>query len=211
MVLFLHISLHSSFCQRCRSFSSRFCAYCVRMRQSFRGGPHIFPSSLFFITCKDCLETGVRHLLSVRHVYKWGPRTLCSLAWLPSIFHSFSHTGHPVDSCGPAEARQVRDWRSPGPGPQPAGPGASPGVCGNVQTVHREALPLPGPQQQGMQCKNYRMHDAFVHLPYGKNKLYIENICLFRKGTSYFFHFSICVTQSLLQGNDVLLESSCLS
>ena len=53
---------------------SRFCAYCVRMGQSLRGGPHIFPSSLLFINHKHCIETGVRHLLSVRTIYKWGPR-----------------------------------------------------------------------------------------------------------------------------------------
>ena len=54
---------------------SRFWALCVRMGQSLRGGPHIFPSSSFFINRKQCVETGVRHLLSIRTVYKWGPRT----------------------------------------------------------------------------------------------------------------------------------------
>jgi len=67
---------------------SRFCAYRVRIGQSLRGGAHIFPSSLFFINRKHCFETGVRHLLSVRTVYKWGPRAFYHgyrIPWLKDI------------------------------------------------------------------------------------------------------------------------------
>uniref|UniRef100_A0A8C8DNN3 Neural EGFL like 1 n=1 Tax=Oryzias sinensis TaxID=183150 RepID=A0A8C8DNN3_9TELE len=52
----------SSICRRCRHFSFHL-ILCVRLGQSLREGPHIFPSSLLFINLNYCVENGVRLLL----------------------------------------------------------------------------------------------------------------------------------------------------
>uniref|UniRef100_A0A8C7X3F6 GH18 domain-containing protein n=1 Tax=Oryzias sinensis TaxID=183150 RepID=A0A8C7X3F6_9TELE len=63
------LSRVSSIARRCRHFSFH-PFLCVRLGQSLREGPHIFPLSLLFININYCVESGVRLLLCVRNVYK---------------------------------------------------------------------------------------------------------------------------------------------
>ena len=72
------LSRVSSICRRCRHFSFH-PFLCVRLGQSVCERPHIFPSSLLFINTNYCVESGVRLLLCIRNVYKWGPWSFLGL------------------------------------------------------------------------------------------------------------------------------------
>ena len=80
MVLFPHISLHSSFCQRCRSFSSLPLLCLVRTHGlEFAWRTAHFPVKLVFYKSQTLRRNWRTPLFERISLYKWGPRALLTV------------------------------------------------------------------------------------------------------------------------------------
>ena len=79
MVLFPHISLHSSFCQRCRSFSSLpFVCFVRTHGLEFAWRTAHFPVKLVFYKSQTLRRNWRTPFFERISLYKWGPRPLVS-------------------------------------------------------------------------------------------------------------------------------------